>query len=91
MIFVKVNYFRADGEAIQSPTGDKLIIFNSEYLRIKNASFDAYAKKRCPNPDSVFSNMTTTLSYPRNPSIAPAATAEPITPATFGPMACMSR
>ena len=54
MIFVKVNYFRADGEAIQSATGGKLIIFNSEYLRIKNASFDAYAKKRCPNPDSVF-------------------------------------
>ena len=27
----------------------------------------------------------------KNPSRAPAATAEPITPATFGPMACMSR
>ena len=26
-----------------------------------------------------------------NPSKAPAATAEPITPATFGPIACMSR
>ena len=58
-IFVKVNYFRADGGAIQSIIGDKLIIFNSEYLRIKNASFDVYAKKRCPNPDSVFSLRAT--------------------------------
>ena len=29
--------------------------------------------------------------YERKPSKAPAATAEPMTPATFGPMACMSR
>ena len=29
--------------------------------------------------------------YDRKPSSAPAATAEPITPATLGPMACMSR
>ena len=29
--------------------------------------------------------------YARKPSSAPAATAEPITPATFGPRACMSR
>ncbi|GEM_PF-5066866 len=27
----------------------------------------------------------------RNPRRTPAATAEPITPATFGPIACMSR
>ena len=30
-------------------------------------------------------------SYPRNPSRIPAATAEPITPATFGPIAWVSR
>ena len=29
--------------------------------------------------------------YDRNPKRAPAATAEPMTPATLGPMACMSR
>ena len=29
--------------------------------------------------------------YPKNPNRIPAATAEPITPATFGPMACISR
>ena len=31
------------------------------------------------------------LGYPRKPRRTPAATAEPITPATLGPMACMSR
>lgn len=31
------------------------------------------------------------LFYDRNPNKAPAATAEPITPATFGPIACMRR
>ncbi len=29
--------------------------------------------------------------YERNPNNAPAATAEPMTPATLGPMACISR
>ena len=29
--------------------------------------------------------------YIKNPSKIPAATAEPMTPATFGPMACISR
>ena len=29
--------------------------------------------------------------YPKNPNRMPAATAEPITPATLGPMACISR
>ena len=29
--------------------------------------------------------------YIKNPSKIPAATAEPITPATFGPMACINR
>ena len=32
-----------------------------------------------------------TPDYPRNDSRIPAATAEPTTPATFGPMACISR
>ena len=32
-----------------------------------------------------------TPDYPRNDSRIPAATAEPTTPATFGPMACMRR
>ena len=31
------------------------------------------------------------LFYTKNPSKIPAAMAEPITPATFGPMACISR
>ena len=31
------------------------------------------------------------IVYMRNPSRIPAATAEPITPATLGPMACISR
>ena len=31
------------------------------------------------------------LGYPRKANKTPAATAEPITPATFGPMACMRR
>ncbi len=30
-------------------------------------------------------------NYPRNDSNRPAATAEPTTPATFGPMACIRR
>ena len=30
-------------------------------------------------------------AYPRNESRIPAATAEPTTPATLGPMACISR
>ena len=29
--------------------------------------------------------------YDKNPNSAPAATAEPMTPATLGPMACMMR
>ncbi len=29
--------------------------------------------------------------YPKNASSTPAATAEPMTPATFGPMACISK
>ena len=31
------------------------------------------------------------ISYIKNPSRIPAATAEPITPATFGPIACISK
>ena len=31
------------------------------------------------------------FNHPRTESRTPAATAEPITPATFGPIACMSR
>ena len=31
------------------------------------------------------------VSYIKNPSRIPAATAEPITPATFGPIACISK
>lgn len=31
------------------------------------------------------------VSYPKNDNKIPAATAEPITPATLGPMACISK
>ena len=36
-------------------------------------------------------NVQESHSYERKPSRTPAATAEPITPATLGPMACMRR
>lgn len=36
-------------------------------------------------------NVIVTCIYPTIASKTPAATAEPITPATFGPIACMSR
>ena len=35
--------------------------------------------------------MSGAFFYDRKPSKAPAATAEPMTPATFGPIACISR
>lgn len=38
---------------------------------------------------SYYNNVSS--NYIRNPSNIPAATAEPITPATFGPMACINR
>lgn len=31
------------------------------------------------------------ISYPKKPNKIPAATAEPITPATFGPIACINK
>ena len=34
---------------------------------------------------------TILLPYIKNPNRIPAATAEPITPATFGPIACINR
>lgn len=36
-------------------------------------------------------NIMNNYPYDKNPSKIPAATALPITPATFGPMACMSK
>ena len=47
-----------------------------------------YASRHIPS-QTIMKRIT--LFYPRNPSNAPAATAEPITPATFGPIACISR
>ena len=36
-------------------------------------------------------NYVNICDYPKNPNSTPAATAEPITPATFGPIACIKR
>ena len=41
-------------------------------------------------PQSKF-EVVEILGYPKNDNNIPAATAEPITPATFGPMACINR
>ena len=61
-------------------------IFNSLFS-IKKIGFVLGAK-----PIFQFSTFNSPFkNYPRNPSKIPAATAEPITPATFGPMACISR
>ena len=42
-------------------------------------------------PIQSFVIINNVSDYPKNPNRIPAATAEPITPATFGPMACISR
>ena len=48
--------------------------------------------KRCfPIRETPFYNKVVQTDYIKNPSKIPAATAEPITPATFGPMACINR
>lgn len=49
-----------------------------------------YGKKSAPQSRRAFSNIIT-AAYARKPSRTPAATAEPITPATFGPIACISK
>ena len=41
--------------------------------------------------DRPVSYVVICMFYPRNPNNIPAATALPITPATLGPMACISR
>lgn len=46
-------------------------------------------KKSCTIHDTAF--FIVLIYYPKNPNKIPAATAEPITPATFGPIACISK
>ena len=48
-------------------------------------------KKGAPQMRNTFFAMIVQTDYIKNPSKIPAATAEPITPATFGPMACINR
>ena len=40
---------------------------------------------------NIISYYEKSCDYPKNPNSTPAATAEPITPATFGPIACINR
>ena len=47
--------------------------------------------KRCSPKEEHLLLMIVQTDYIKNPSKIPAATAEPITPATFGPMACINR
>ena len=49
-----------------------------------------YLQKKRVTIATRFCNIIT-AAYARKPSRTPAATAEPITPATFGPIACISK
>jgi hypothetical protein len=48
-------------------------------------------KKRLPEPTDNLFIINIEIFYIRKLSRIPAATAEPITPATFGPIACISK
>ena len=51
----------------------------------------SHAKRALPSWGEPFCIGMASCAYPRNESRIPAATAEPTTPATLGPMACISR
>ena len=51
----------------------------------------SHAKRTLPAWGEPFCIGMASCAYPRNESRIPAATAEPTTPATLGPMACISR
>ena len=51
----------------------------------------SHAKRALPAWGEPFCIGMASCAYPRNESRIPAATAEPTTPATLGPMACISR
>ena len=51
----------------------------------------SHAKRALPPWGEPFCIGMASCAYPRNESRIPAATAEPTTPATLGPMACISR
>ena len=52
-----------------------------------------YIKRNTPEAEAfgAFRNIICARDYARKPRSIPAATAEPITPATFGPIACINR
>ena len=50
-----------------------------------------FPKKKAAPGGTTFCIPNGWKTYPQSARSTPAATAEPITPATFGPMACMSR
>lgn len=56
----------------------------------KKRTFPVIQDKESP-PQKVSLSFKRTNDQLKKPNNTPAATAEPITPATFGPMACMSR
>ena len=60
-------------------------------FKVLHASFGGLGmKKGCSRREQPFF-LGNRLVYTKNPNRMPAATAEPITPATFGPMACINR
>ena len=80
--------------------------FPQPYFQLKehkgrNLSFGSFVRKMriCENLSHLCHPYAITAPdvhiycfvYSKNPSKIPAATAEPITPATFGPIACISR
>ena len=59
-------------------------------IQIDSPAAQAY-KKAPPKECFLHQNFMSSDYLPNWASIVPAATAVPITPATFGPIACMSR
>ena len=59
-------------------------LFNKLFAKIANK------KGVSRNGETPF-KIICSINYIKNPSKIPAATAEPITPATFGPMACINK
>lgn len=58
--------------------------------QVDNSRFTINKKSVSPR-DTLFLFISEYKSYPNMLNIIPAATAEPITPATFGPIACINK
>ena len=92
------DYNRGLLELLCSLTHVPMPDFSESYVDAAAGDLDLRPKRKKEGPAN--RNPLATVSgraarnaipYPRNESRMPAATAEPTTPATLGPMACMSR